>query len=229
MEITDINAGTPDAPGGRILRDATGAPTGVLVDEAQQLVSRKIPRPSRQQVEQSLLRATQELARDGITTVHDAGVQYADLDAYRSLIRKGQLPIHIYAMILYPLPLPDNPDIGDYLTVRGLKMVADGALGSRGAAMIEPYADDPGNRGLLILDRWRRGISPNSGSIRLSRPCRPRTPPATCSGHRTGSGRRGYRVPMRGRRFCAWACMWRMAGIPVSGCRGKRGAAELDH
>ena len=153
MEIADIGAATPDPPGGRILRDAHGAPTGVLLDQARELVSRKIPGPSREQVEQSLLRATRLLARDGITTVHDAGVQYADIEGYRSLIRRGQLPIRIYAMILYPLPLPDKPEIGDYLTVRSLKIIADGALGSRGAAMIEPYADDPGNRGLLILDR----------------------------------------------------------------------------
>jgi predicted amidohydrolase YtcJ len=153
MDIADINARTPDPQGGRILRDAGGAPTGVLIDQAQQLVSRKIPGPSQEQVEQSLLRATRELARDGITTVHDAGVQYADIEGYRSLIRKGQLPIRIYAMILYPLPPPDRPEVGDYLTVRSIKLIADGALGSRGAAMIEPYTDDPGNRGLLILDR----------------------------------------------------------------------------
>jgi hypothetical protein len=153
MEIADINARTPDPQGGRILRDANGAPTGVLIDRAQQLVSRKIPGPSQERVEQSLLRATRELARDGITTVHDAGVQYADIEGYRSLIRKGLLPIRIYAMILYPLPPPDKPEVGDYLTVRSIKLIADGALGSRGAAMIEPYTDDPGNRGLLILDR----------------------------------------------------------------------------
>jgi predicted amidohydrolase YtcJ len=153
LEIADINAGTPDPPGGRILRDANGAPTGVLVDQAQQLVARRIPAATQEQVEQSLLRATQELARDGITTVHDAGVQYADIEGYRSLIRKGLLPIRIYAMILYPLALPEKTEVGDYLTVRSIKLVADGALGSRGAAMIEPYTDDPGNRGLLILDR----------------------------------------------------------------------------
>jgi predicted amidohydrolase YtcJ len=104
-------------------------------------------------VEQSLLRATRQLARDGITTVHDAGVQYADIEGYRSLIRKGLLPVRVYAMILYPLALPEKPEVGDYLTVRSVKLFADGALGSRGAAMIEPYTDDPGNRGLLILDR----------------------------------------------------------------------------
>jgi hypothetical protein len=80
-------------------------------------------------------------------------VEYADVDGYRSLIRKGQLPIHIYAMIRYPLAPPPKPEIGDYLTVRAIKIVADGALGSRGAAMIETYSDDPGNRGLLIVDR----------------------------------------------------------------------------
>jgi predicted amidohydrolase YtcJ len=117
------------------------------------LVSRKIPPASPEQVEQSLLRATQVLARDGLTTAHDAGVSYADIEGYRSLIRKGLLPIHIYAMILYPLPMPEKPEIGDDLTVRSIKLIADGALGSRGAAMIEPYTDDPGNRGLLILDR----------------------------------------------------------------------------
>jgi predicted amidohydrolase YtcJ len=157
LEIADINASTPDPAGGRIVRDANGAPTGVLVDQAQQLVSRKIPSASPEQVEQSLLRATQVLARDGITTVHDAGVSYADIEGYRSLIRKGLLPIHIYAMILYPLrpadKFPEKPEIGDDLTIRSIKLIADGALGSRGAAMIEPYTDDPGNRGLLILDR----------------------------------------------------------------------------
>jgi predicted amidohydrolase YtcJ len=153
MEIADINAGTADPPGGRILRDAKGAPTGVLLDQAMELASRKIPGVSQDQVEQSLLRATQELARDGITTVHDAGVQYADIEGYRSLIRQGLLPIRIYAMILYPLAPPEKPEVGHSLTVRSIKLIADGALGSRGAAMIEPYTDDPGNRGLLILDR----------------------------------------------------------------------------
>ncbi len=153
LEIADINASTPDPAGGRIVRDSNGTPTGVLVDQAQQLVSRKIPPPSPEQLERSLLRATQLLARDGITSVHDAGVSYADIDGYRSLIRKGLLPIHIYAMILYPLPLPEKPEIGDDLTIRSIKLITDGALGSRGAAMIEPYTDDPGNRGLLILDR----------------------------------------------------------------------------
>ncbi len=153
MELADINAATPDPPGGKLLRDSKGVPTGVLLDQAQQLVRKKIPPASASQIEASLQRATEQLAHDGITTVHDAGVQYEDIAAYRSLIRANKLPIRIYAMILYPLPLPAKPEIGDFLTIRSAKLVSDGALGSRGAAMLEPYSDDPGNRGLQILDR----------------------------------------------------------------------------
>lgn len=153
LDIADINSKTPDPPGGKILRDAKGAPTGVFLDRAKDLINRRVPAATPGQVEQSLFRATQNLVELGITTVHDAGVQYADIDAYRVLIRERRLPIHIYAMILYPLELPAKPEIADDLTIRALKIVADGALGSRGAALIEPYSDDPGNRGLLIVDR----------------------------------------------------------------------------
>lgn len=153
LEIADINKGTADPAGGRIVRDSQGKPTGVLVDRAQALLTSKIPRASAAQIEASLLRAAQDLARLGITTVHDAGVQYEDIAAYRALIRRGEWPVRIYAMILYPLELPAKPEIGDFLTIRSLKIVSDGALGSRGAAMIAPYSDDPGNRGLMIVDR----------------------------------------------------------------------------
>ena len=167
LALADINAATPDPPGGRILRDTSGQPTGVLIDNAQSLIARKIPPASPEQIEQLLLRAMQECARLGLTTVHDAGVPQGDIDGYRSLIRKGQLPVRVYAMLAYSAGpklldtwLARGPEIGDYLTVRSIKMVSDGALGSRGAAMIEPYSDDPGNRGLLILDRATiRGVA----------------------------------------------------------------------
>jgi len=167
LALADINAATPDPPGGRILRDTSGQPTGVLIDNAQSLIARKIPPASPEQIEQLLLRAMQECARLGLTTVHDAGVPQGDIDGYRSLIRKGQLPVRVYAMLAYSAGpklldtwLARGPEIGDYLTVRSIKMVSDGALGSRGAAMIEPYSDDPGNGGLLILDRATiRGVA----------------------------------------------------------------------
>ncbi len=156
LEISGITAATADPPGGKVLRDAAGGPTGVLIDRAQGLVAGKIPPSGEQQIREQLRRAALACARLGITTVHDAGVSREVLDAYRALIREHQLPIRIYAMIggegdLWREFLRRGPELGDRLTVRSIKLMADGALGSRGAALKEPYADDPGNSGLLIL------------------------------------------------------------------------------
>jgi predicted amidohydrolase YtcJ len=156
LEIGGITAATPDPPGGKVLRDAAGAPSGVLIDRAQELVAGKIPPPGERQVRERLRRAAVACARLGITTVHDAGVSREVLDGYRALIRERQLPIRIYAMIggegqLWREFLQRGPDLGDRLTVRSIKLMVDGALGSRGAALKQPYTDDPGNSGLLIL------------------------------------------------------------------------------
>ncbi len=120
----------------------------MLLDNAQSLVSGKIPEPAQEQIERRILRALTECARLGMTTVHDAGVPQSDIDAYHSLAAKGQLPMRVYVMVaaksdaLAPW-LARGPEIGDYVTVRAVKLISDGALGSRGAAMIEPYSDDP--------------------------------------------------------------------------------------
>jgi len=158
LEIAGITASTPDPPGGKILRASSGEPTGVLVDRAEDLVSRRIPPASADQIRRRLERAAETCARLGITTVHDAGVGPEEIAAYRTLIREGRLPIRIYAMIGGPGPLWDEylkrgPEIGERLTIRSIKLLADGALGSRGAALLAPYSDDPGNSGLLILSR----------------------------------------------------------------------------
>jgi len=156
LEIAGITAATPDPSGGKIVRGVAGSPTGVLIDRAQGLIAGKIPAPSEQQVRERLRRAGLQCARLGITTVHDAGVNREVLDAYRALIRERQLPIRIYAMIggtgdLWREFLKRGPERGDRLTVRSIKLMADGALGSRGAALQQPYADDPGNSGLMML------------------------------------------------------------------------------
>lgn len=158
LQLAGVNRATPDPPGGKILRDSSGEPTGVLIDRAMALVSRHIPPPGPARLKERVERAARECARLGITSVHDAGVGQAELAAYRSLIAEGKLPVRIYAMIrgpgsLWESYLKRGPEIGPYLTVRSIKLVADGALGSRGAALKEPYADDPDNRGLLILTR----------------------------------------------------------------------------
>jgi predicted amidohydrolase YtcJ len=156
MEIAGLTASTPDPPGGKILRDASGAPSGVLIDRAQGLVAGKIPTATPQQIRDRLAHAARECARLGITTVHDAGASAEVIQQYRALIRDRELPIRVYAMIggegaLWQECLKHGPETGDRLTVRSIKLVADGALGSRGAALKQPYSDDPGNTGLLIL------------------------------------------------------------------------------
>ncbi|HET8550430.1 MAG TPA: amidohydrolase [Bryobacteraceae bacterium] len=180
LEIADITASTPDPPGGRIIRDAAGRPTGVLIDRAQALVAKHIPQASAQQVRDRIARAARECATLGLTGVHDAGISRADLDAYRFLVKAGELPIRIYGMIggageLWRDYLARGPEIGEKLTVRSIKLMADGAIGSRGAAMWQPYSDEPGNTGLLILtreqiestahDAIRRGFQVNTHAI----------------------------------------------------------------
>ncbi|HTM52061.1 MAG TPA: amidohydrolase [Bryobacteraceae bacterium] len=156
LEIADIHAATPDPPGGRIVRGSNGAPTGVLIDGAQALVSRRMPAGTLEQTVKQIERAARECARLGLTSVHDAGVSKLDLAACRRLIAEGRLPVRVYAMIAGEGPLwreylKRGPETSDRLTVRSIKLMADGALGSRGAALLAPYADDPGNSGLLTL------------------------------------------------------------------------------
>jgi hypothetical protein len=159
LERAGISAGTPDPPGGRILRDAGGRPTGVLLDAAQDLVLTAIPPPTPAQLEEALLRGLAELVRLGITSVHDAGVPADVLAIYRRLAADDRLPVRVYAMLDGERPRDEieeamsrarsAPEAGR-LSVRAVKLFADGALGSRGAALHDHYADEPGNRGLLL-------------------------------------------------------------------------------
>jgi predicted amidohydrolase YtcJ len=158
LEIAGLNAQTPDPAGGRILHAPDGTPTGILIDNAQGLVESRIPPPTAGETRRRIARAAAECARLGLTTVHDAGVSRQELDAYRELIAKKMLPVRVYAMIggsgdLWEDYLKRGPELGERLTVRSIKLFADGAMGSRGAAFYEPYADDPGNTGLLMLTR----------------------------------------------------------------------------
>lgn len=157
LELSDVNAATKDPDGGKIHKDGQGKPTGILLDRAMGLVGRRIPPPSAAQIEARIARAAAECARLGLTTVHDAGVGEAELAAYHRLVAEGRLPVRVYVMLRGEKLLDEyfkkGPEIGDYLTVRSLKLVADGALGSRGAALKEPYADDGKNVGLMITGR----------------------------------------------------------------------------
>jgi hypothetical protein len=157
MTLAGLTAATPDPPGGRILRGADNAPTGVLIDNAQGLVSGRIPLVSDRQLEEQILLADREMRRLGITTVDDAGTDGRTVDAYKRLIDAGRLKTRLYVMLRGSLaalqPFFAKGPVTDYanhrLAVRAIKIVADGALGSRGAAMLEPYDDESGIRGLL--------------------------------------------------------------------------------
>ncbi len=158
LQLAGVDAKTPDPPGGRIMRDASGRPSGVLVDRAMGLVRSRIPPPSFAQIRRQLELAAAECARLGLAGVHDAGVSADDLRAYRELIAEARMPIRIYAMIggdgpLWREYLKRGPEIGERLTVRAIKLYADGALGSRGAALWQPYSDDRSNTGLLITPK----------------------------------------------------------------------------
>jgi predicted amidohydrolase YtcJ len=159
MRRAGIDRNTPDPSGGEIIRDAAGNPTGVLIDNAMRLVSRMIPPPSREARKERLLHAAETIASLGITEVHEAGVGDDSLELYRELIDEGHFPIRIYAMLADDAALlgrwfDRGPELGygGKLTVRSVKTYVDGALGSRGAALKEPYSDSPGSRGLFVSE-----------------------------------------------------------------------------
>ncbi len=155
MALAGIDDSTPVPTGGHIVRADDGSPTGVFIDTAMELVERLVPEPTSADHERALEIAIAELNRLGITGVHDAGVDVATVDLYRRFADEGRLSLRIYAMLSDAganLDAFEEPVLGyadDRLTVRSVKLYADGALGSRGAALLEPYSDDPGNRGLL--------------------------------------------------------------------------------
>lgn len=143
-----------DPPGGKILRDASGEPTGVFIDDAEALVSAHVPPVPTELADQAFASALAEAARFGLTGVHEAGSSLEDIDRFLRFADEGRLTLRLYAMT-EPGPSFDAycgaPLLGyrDVLTVRSVKLYLDGALGSRGAALLRDYSDDPGNRGLL--------------------------------------------------------------------------------
>jgi predicted amidohydrolase YtcJ len=157
MALAGISKTTPDPAGGRLIRDAAGAPSGVLVDGAQSLVERVIAPSTADELEASILAADRELSRVGLTMVHDAGASSATIAAYQRLVAAHRLHTRLYVMISSS---PETTrewfargplvDPSQRLNVRAVKMFADGALGSRGAALLADYSDEPGNRGLLV-------------------------------------------------------------------------------
>jgi len=163
MELAGITSATKDPEGGQIIRDASGNPTGVFVDNAMALVRRVVPPPTREEVKRAVMAAIADGQRWGLTGVHDAGSDETVLSVYDELGKSGQMNFRMYAMISggrTESPMLDRliaagPKSALYdgtLWVRSIKLYSDGALGSRGAALLDPYSDDAKNNGLLVSD-----------------------------------------------------------------------------
>lgn len=164
LSVAGIDRQTPDPPGGKILRGADGEATGVLIDTAQSLVGKHVPGPTDTQTRDAVQIAIRHCLSLGLTGVHDAGVGGNLVKTYQSMIDDHAFDLRVYAMLRGSNPAGLQSEFargpligygGGRLTVRCVKVVGDGALGSRGAALLEPYSDDPGNSGLLIVDEER--------------------------------------------------------------------------
>jgi predicted amidohydrolase YtcJ len=155
MKLAGVNAKTADVPGGVIVRDANGNPTGVFKDAAMTLIYKAIPPMTRDQRLRAARAALKHAASIGVTSVQHMNPEFADVAAYSELAEKGELTTRIYAAPM-ETDWRDQAKVGirhawgsSSLRLGAVKGYADGSLGSRTAYMFEPFADDPGNRGLL--------------------------------------------------------------------------------
>jgi len=155
LKRAGITADTKVQGGDVILKN--GEPSGVLIDNAIDMVDKIIPGPTDDMSARALIEAQHNCFAAGLTSVTDCGLGYSTVKLIDDLNKKGDLKIRINAMLSptnenFNNYVKNGPYVTDYLSVRTIKLYADGALGSRGALMIEPYSDDPGNYGLLMED-----------------------------------------------------------------------------
>jgi predicted amidohydrolase YtcJ len=155
MKLAGIDAKTPEVPGGVIMRDASGNPTGVFKDAAMPLIYKAIPPMTHEQRLRAARGALKHAASLGVTSVQHMNPEFVEVAAYSELAEKGELTTRIYAVPM-ETDWRDQAKVGirrawgsSYLRLGGVKGYADGSLGSRTAYMFEPFTDDPGNRGLL--------------------------------------------------------------------------------
>jgi predicted amidohydrolase YtcJ len=154
-----IDGATPDPPGGIVARDAHGQPNGLLIDAAQHLLQRVEPRPSAAQFDQAVRECIGDCLAMGLTGIHEMGAELYALASYRRLIEQDDFPFRNYVAVAgrsastwdyYRQRGPET--LGDgRVTIGAFKLLADGALGSRGAALHDVYCDDPGNTGLVLV------------------------------------------------------------------------------
>jgi len=160
MDLAGIAAATPDPEGGRIVRDEAGNPTGVFIDNAEGLIDAAIPPPGPEDLAARLAAAQERMISVGLTGVHDMGTEVEEVELFREWAEAGRLVPRVVSYLdssdatlmnaLDSIVAAEYPEPGDRYRIGGVKFYGDGALGSRGAALLEPYRDDPGNEGLLV-------------------------------------------------------------------------------
>jgi predicted amidohydrolase YtcJ len=183
LKIAKIDRNTPNPFGGEISKDKAGEPNGMLLDNAQDLVTRHIPPTSQADAEQAILLGVKRSIELGWSQIQDAGGSYTDVALYRKLYDEGKIKLRIYKAVHGPSEdaqrlLREGMNVGDYdgrFTLRTIKVVFDGALGSRGAALLEPYADKPETSGFLtvkeeelmpmLIEALRQGIQVETHAI----------------------------------------------------------------
>ncbi len=157
MALAGITKATKSPEGGDIIRDKNGMPTGVFIDNAMALIDNSIAPLTIKQQKAVLVKAMDALASFGLTSVHDAGIDTDNIVAFKELSQENAMSIRVNAMLYLPSEkwqqtLADGQyqSKDDMFTFNSVKIQADGALGSRGAALIADYSDHPGQRGLLL-------------------------------------------------------------------------------
>ncbi|MCC6811153.1 MAG: amidohydrolase [Deltaproteobacteria bacterium] len=158
LKAAGIDDKTKDPAGGRIGRDERGAATGILLDDALELVTKVMPKRTKEDLERQILAAQEKAIAVGLTGMHDMGTTKDELAVLRILRRKNLLKLRVYVALdgsddaLTTEEYARGKAIDPMLTVRAVKLYADGALGSRGASLLKPYSDDPKNGGLRITN-----------------------------------------------------------------------------
>ncbi|GAA63639.1 hypothetical protein P20311_1429 [Pseudoalteromonas sp. BSi20311] len=182
LELANINADTLSPTGGEIIKDEFGKPTGIFIDKAETLVTQHMPATSAQSVSNALDAAGKHLLSLGITSTHDAGIDKTTWQVYKQRAELGTLPLRIVAMLSAASPdlnmmlkAGRYQDAHDFLSIRSVKIYADGALGSRGAALIDEYADRANHFGLMLETQekleqlftltFKNGFSANTHAI----------------------------------------------------------------
>jgi predicted amidohydrolase YtcJ len=158
MRAANVTAATKDPSGGKIQRTANGDPTGVFIDNAKDLVERAIPSSTREETRAAIRAAIAESQHWGLVGLHDAGESRSTIDLMEEMAKAGEINFRLYVMISddsaaiahYFARGPQSGLYDNHLWIRTVKLYADGALGSRGAALLEPYSDDATNKGLLV-------------------------------------------------------------------------------